>query len=205
MVYSSTVSKALANAFSFHKRMCQMLLTHIATKETAKIQAKSISRPIKCILNQMTEEQGHDTQHLTVSPLRLALTQAEELHRHQRLRVIEQELEFDEDSLFMSSNTPVYWSRLGYSKSRMAEQQELGKEVVLDRMMEAPEGANYAFTDGSCLTNPVPCGAEAVVYPCNQEPVRLKRPVCKRGSILLGELIAILLVIEYLIQNIASI
>ena len=71
--------------------------------------------------------------------------------------------------------------------------------------MEAPEGTTFAFTDGSCLTNPGPCGAGAVVYPCNQEPVRLKRKVCKRGPILLGELVAILLVIEYLIQTTATI
>ena len=70
--------------------------------------------------------------------------------------------------------------------------------------MEAPEGTTYAFTDGSCLTNPGPCGAGAVVFPYNHEPVRLKRPVSKRGFILLGELIAILLVLEYLVQNIAS-
>ena len=155
----------------------------------------------------MTEEQGHDTQHFTISPLRLALTQAEEMRKLTEIdiRVIEQELEFEKDSLLMSTKTPVYWSRLGSSKSRTAEQQELGKEMVLDLMMEAPEGTTFAFTDGSCLTNPGPCGAGAVVYPCNQKPVRLKRPVCKRGSILLGELVAILLVIEYLIQNTATI
>ena len=77
--------------------------------------------------------------------------------------------------------------------------------MVLDLMMEAPEGTTYAFTDGSCLTNPGPCGAGAVVYQNNHEPVRLKRPVSKRGSILLGELIAILVVIEYLVQNIGSV
>ena len=55
--------------------------TQIAIKETAKIQAKSTSRPIKCILNKMTEDQERDTQRLTISPLRLALTQAEETHK----------------------------------------------------------------------------------------------------------------------------
>ena len=100
---------------------------------------------------------------------------------------------------------PAYWSKHGSSKSRIAEQKEHGKQMVLDLMMEAPEGTTFAFTDDSCLTNPVPCGAGAVVYPSDQDPVRLKRPVCKRGSILLGELVAILIVIEYLIQNTATI
>ena len=182
--------------------------TQIAIKEVAKIQAKPINRPIKCQLNRMTEEEiGHDTQRYTISPLRLALTQAEEMRKLTGIdiRVMEQEFEFEKDCLLMSSKTPVYWSRLGSSKSRTAEQKELGKEMVLDLMMEAPEGTTFAFTDGSCLTNPGPCGAGAVVYPCDQDPVRLKRPVCKRGSILLGELVAILTAIEYLIQNISSI
>ena len=169
-------------------------LTQIAIKEVAKIQAKPINRPIKCQLNRMTEEEiGHDTQRYTISPLRLALTQAEEMRKLTGIdiRVMEQEFEFEKDCLLMSSKTPVYWSRLGSSKSRTAEQKELGKEMVLDLMMEAPEGTTFAFTDGSCLTYPGPYGAGAVVYPCDQDPVRLKRPVC---SILLGELVAILFV-----------
>ena len=55
--------------------------TQIAINETAKIQAKSIRRPTRCLLNRMTEEQGHDTQRFTISPLRLALTQAEEVRK----------------------------------------------------------------------------------------------------------------------------
>jgi hypothetical protein len=33
---------------------------------------------------------------------------------------------------------------------------------------------------------------------CREETTELKRPVCKRGSILLGELIAIKIVLEYI-------
>ena len=74
-----------------------LYFTQIAIKETAKIQANSISRPIKCLLNKITEDQGHDTQRLTISPLRLALTQAEEMRKviGIDIRVIEQELEFE--------------------------------------------------------------------------------------------------------------
>ena len=51
------------------------------------------------------------------------------------------------------------------------------------------ENCNYnelvAFTDGSCLGKPGPCGSGACVFMPNQtEPVRLKRPVTNRGSIL---------------------
>jgi hypothetical protein len=33
---------------------------------------------------------------------------------------------------------------------------------------------------------------------CREETTELKQPVCKRGSILLGELIAIKIVLEYI-------
>ena len=59
-----------------------------------------------------------------------------------------------------------------------------------------------AFTDGSCLGNPGPCGSGACIFVPNQtEPVSLKRPVTNRGSILLGELVAILMVLDLLRVN----
>ena len=52
--------------------------------------------------------------------------------------------------------------------------------------------------DGSCLGNPGPCGSGACIFVPNQtEPVRLKKPVTNRGSILLGELEAILMALEF--------
>ncbi|XP_071161036.1 uncharacterized protein [Mytilus edulis] len=53
-----------------------------------------------------------------------------------------------------------------------------------------------AFTDGSCQSNPGPCGAGAIVIFSNKE-IELKQPVSKRGSILLAELVAIKLVLDY--------
>ena len=60
-------------------------------------------------------------------------------------------------------------------------------------------------TTSSCLTNPGPCGAGAVIYQEHHPPVCLKRPVCRRGSILLGELVAILIILEYMVQHINTI
>ena len=42
---------------------------------------------------------------------------------------------------------------------------KLGKEMVMDIIMETPEDTTFAFTDGSCQPNPGPCGAGAVLYP----------------------------------------
>ena len=105
----------------------------------------------------------------------------------------------------MTSSAPKYWSRLGSSKFRTTEQQELGKKLVMDMMMEAPEGTVFAFTDGSCLTNPGPRGAGATIYTDHHQPVHLKRPVARRGSILLGELVAILITLEYILENLTNI
>lgn len=45
----------------------------------------------------------------------------------------------------------------------------------------------------------------AVLYTDESHPVQLKRPVVRRSSILLGELVAILLVTEYVIEDFDSI
>ena len=57
------------------------------------------------------------------------------------------------------------------------------------------------FTDGSCLTNPGPCGAGAVIYHPEGHFDSIKRPVASHGSILLGELVAILSVMEHILTN----
>jgi ribonuclease HI len=94
---------------------------------------------------------------------------------------------------------PSYWSRLGSSKNRTAEQTEESKEVVKDLIGDPTDTTIVAFTDGSCQGNPGPCGSGAVLYPGDNEGISLKRPVAQRGSILLVELVAILMVLEHCI------
>ena len=77
--------------------------------------------------------------------------------------------------------------------------------MVMDMMMEALEDTTFAFTDGSCQPNPGPCGAGAVLYPPHLDPVYLKKPVCKRGYILLGELVAVQITLEYFLQHLETI
>ena len=117
--------------------------------------------------------------------------------------IIEQEMDYEAGSLALTKRLPSYWSRLGSSKSRTQEQSELGKEMVMDMMMEAPEDTTFAFTDGSCQPNPGPCGA--VLYPPHLDPVSLKNSVRKRGSILLGELVAVQIALEYFLQHLETI
>ena len=55
----------------------------------------------------------------------------------------------------------------------------------------------FVFTDGSCKGNPGPCGAGACLFFPNQEKIELHQPVAKGASILLGELVAIKMALEY--------
>jgi ribonuclease HI len=71
--------------------------------------------------------------------------------------------------------------------------------LILQKITETTENTAIAFTDGSCLNNPGPCGAGAIVF-VEEETTELKQPVCKRESILLGKLIAIKIVLEYIDQ-----
>jgi hypothetical protein len=99
----------------------------------------------------------------------------------------------------MMMRVPSYWSRLGSSKNRTAEQTEESKEVVKYLIGDPANTPIVAFTDGSCQGNPGPCGYGAVLYPGDNEGISLKRPVAQRGSILLAELVAILMVLEHCI------
>jgi hypothetical protein len=80
----------------------------------------------------------------------------------------------------MMMRTPSYWSRLGSSKNRTAEQTEESKEVVKDLIGDPTDTTIVAFTDGSCQGNPGPCGSGAVLYPGDNEGIGLKRPVAQR-------------------------
>ena len=77
--------------------------------------------------------------------------------------------------------------------------------MVMDMMMQSPEDTTFAFTDGSCQPNPGPCGAGAVLYPSHLDPVPLKKPVSKRGSIFLGELVAEQIALECFLQHLDTI
>ena len=77
----------------------------------------------------------------------------------------------------------------------------MGYVILLWHSLSLPY--NYiALTDGSCHPNPGPCGAGACVYlPYETTHVSLKQPVSKRGSILLGEMIAIKMVFDFMLEK----
>ena len=107
------------------------------------------------------------------------------------LRNLEKEFNYIE-SLQPTKNKPKYWQNLGSSKNSTAEQQEQSREIAGKLTEKCDMTTAIAFTDGSCLGKPGPCGAGACIFPPGHtEPVVLKQPVTSRGSILLGEMMAI--------------
>ena len=64
-----------------------------------------------------------------------------------------------------------------------------------------PVGAVVAFTDCSCRGNPGPCGAGSCLFLPNDECVELKQPVSKLASILVGELVAIKITLQAVLEK----
>jgi hypothetical protein len=50
------------------------------------------------------------------------------------------------------------------NKTRTKEQEIKGRDLILQKITETTENTAIAFTDGSCLNNPGPCGAGAIVF-----------------------------------------
>ena len=75
----------------------------------------------------------------------------------------------------------------------------MSREMIGGMLGSCEDGTAVVFTDGSCLGNPGPCGAGACIFhPGTSEPVLLKQPVSSKGSILLGEIVAIKMALQYL-------
>ena len=158
---------------------------------------KDNSQSIKELWNEWRDDFRGKDKH--ISPFGLIDLQLQDMETNSGTSIIKIEPEFSYlEGLCPSKSRPEYWNRLGSSKSRSVTQQEEAKVTVQTLV----ENCNYndliVFTDGSCLGNPGPCGSGACIFlPNKVEPVMLKRPVTNRGSILLGELVAILMSLEF--------
>ena len=161
-------------------------IEEIAVREIAKIQSKNIAEPVK---QQLEEYLSRDDIYEQESPFGKAINQSVDKFKATKvdIKLIEPEVTYKAGVDVMMMRAPSYWSRLGSSKNRTAEQTEENKEVVKDLIGDPTDTTIVAFTDGSCQGNPGPCGSGAVLYPGDNEGISLKRPVAQRGSILLAE------------------
>ena len=118
------------------------------------------------------------------------------------LDFMEPEPDYVQNSFVRPIEKPSYWSQLGSSKNRSNAQQEEGKAIKQDILNEVSASSVLAcFTDRSCLPNPGPCGAWAVIYHPDRQEECIKRPLTAYVFFLLGVLVTILSVKEHFVTN----
>ena len=110
---------------------------------------------------------------------------------------IEPELSY-QDSLQPCKKRPEYCNRLGSSKSRSEDQQNESPSIIQNLLDNCTPDSVIAYTDGSCQPNPGPC----IFMPYQDIPIHLKKPVSYHSSILLGELVAILMTLNHLLNEV---
>lgn len=139
-----------------------------------------------------------------VSPFGKIQLQIEDLQSETGITTFNIEPEFSfQESLQPTKRRPEYWNRLGSSKSRSEEQQTESRSIIQGLLDTCSPDSVIAFTDGSCQPNPGPCGAGSCIFmPYQDNTICLKKPVSSHSSILLGELVAILITIDYLTDEI---
>ncbi|MEW8545066.1 MAG: reverse transcriptase domain-containing protein, partial [Candidatus Thiodiazotropha sp.] len=176
----------------------------IATRDMAKIAAKKQDYPLKLKLDQYSQDSGMWNEKF-VSPVGLAVSQINEMKRSTGtgIEFIQPEPDYRDGAFVRCIERPSYWSQLGSSKNRTSVQEEMGREIIQKLVEDVSEECILCFTDGSCIPNPGPCGAGAVIYTPNEMDIHIKKPVAAHGSILLAELVAILSVLEHF-SNIPS-
>ena len=167
----------------------------LAIRQAAKIMSKENDTCINKAWNTYTKSELMERK---ISPFGKMIIQIADIISNTgiSLHCLEKEFTFPE-TLQPSKRQPEYWQNLGSSKSRTKNQEAQSGEIIEKIIEECDENTVIAFTDGSCLGNSEPCGVGACIYmPGYTAPTINKQPVSSCGSILLGELIAINMVIN---------
>ncbi|CAG2208479.1 RNASEH1 [Mytilus edulis] len=144
--------------------------------------------PIKKKLENWKTESNPETY---ISPIGKMILQADDMKKETSIEVNNIEQQYECRGMCAIRRAPEYWTTLGSSKTRTSEQAIEGQRLF----RRTSPNTTVAFTDGSCMGNPGPCGAGAIIYN-NEEEETIQYPVSNRGSILLAELVAIKLVLE---------
>lgn len=169
----------------------------LSIREATRIMMKDNSNLIKSSWNNFME-QGQQERRL--SPFGMINMQLADMTSNTgiQLHTLEKEMNYFE-TLQPSREQPEYWQSLGSSKNRTKLQEATARDIIGTMVEGCNTTTAIAFTDGSCMGNPGPCGSGSCIHiPNSEDPVCLKRAVSKCGSILLGELVAILLTIQYI-------
>ena len=174
--------------------------TELSLREVARILSKDVDVPIRSSWENWLESKKTEKY---ISPFGKMLLQLEDITAETGNKHISLEPDFSfRETLYPTINKPEYWSRLVCSKSITQTQQDESGAVISGTLEACSLDTLIAFTDGSCQSNPGPCGAGACVYlPHETSPIFLKQPVSKHNSILLGEMIAIKMFLNFILEK----
>ncbi len=89
-------------------------------------------------------------------------------------------------------------ANLGSSKNRTPEQAKTARDVTAELIKKLPSSSIIAFTDGSALSNPGPCGAAAVIFThgLDHHHITFNELIGKFGTSYQGELEGIRIALE---------
>ena len=134
----------------------------LSIREGGKIMSKDNSQTIKQLWNEWRDDFRGKEKYM--SPFGLIDSQLQDMETNSGTSIINIEPEFSFlEGLCPSKSRPEYWNRLGSSKSRSVTQQEEAKVTVQSLVENCSYNDLIAFTDGSCLGNPGPCGSGACI------------------------------------------
>ena len=156
------------------------------------------NHPLKDLLNTLLADKNFITSKLnspahTISHL-ISTTHLKPHTVHQILEVpLKQSLEFKPPLVVMGP-------ALGAAGNRTTEQITAARQHTIQTLAGFGEDDALAFTDGSALGNPGPCGAAAVIYleGMKSDPIILTKSVASVGTSYLGELEGINIAAEFI-------
>ena len=148
----------------------------LAVRQAAKIMTKTNDSSIKICWDRFVDSESGERK---VSPFGKMNVQVADMISNTGISLLSLEKKTTyTECLRPSKPKPEYWQNLGSSKSRTHTQEALSREIIGAIIEKCDEKTAIAFTGGSCLGTPGPCGTGACLFlPGHTEPCTLKHPV----------------------------
>ncbi len=168
--------------------------------ELMRIMQKPESDPLRVLITSlMSDDELLESRHITpihhIKRITRQLQKKEETILPVQRRIIPT---LADTSLPTLEHVTITDANLGNSKKRTADQAALAREATAKFIQEIPSSHFIAFTDGSALDNPGPCGASAIIFThgIDHHHLTFKEPITKFGTSYLGELEGIRIALE---------
>jgi ribonuclease HI len=173
--------------------------------ELARIKRKSDDHPLRSLCDKLSSD-ANFMRHDIITPLHhMAAYEKQSQKRNCNFKDIEKHAKLSPNELFLHGIDidDSQWRGLGNSNNRTADQLSRARAILDNKLANLEEQTLVAFTDGSALNNPGPCGAAAVIYRdgLSSDPIILEKPISARGSSYEAEIHAIALATSYALTH----